>query len=216
MPRPAVHQRVRRVLVRTLLAAAILLIVALGVFLPLAGRYLVREDALQKSDVIVVLAGARVERWLEAVELYREGWAPMVVLSPGRVEDAELRLRRLGIRFPADVELAREAMMQMQVPPAAIETLNGSVDNTADEAAAAHQVAAAHHWTRVIVVTSKYHTRRAHFAFAREFDPSASIVMRGSRYDTSTPNRWWRRRADIRYVLSELEKLAAYKVGLGK
>lgn len=216
MARAAVHNPVRRLFVRAVLAAAVLLILAGAAFLPFAGRYLVREDPIQKSDVIVILAGARVERWLEAVELYREGWAPLIALSPGRVEEAELRLRQMGVRFPADAELARDAMIQMKIPPAAVETLNGSLDNTADEAAAVHQVALERHWTRIIVVTSQYHTRRARFAFAREFRASASIIMRGSRYDTSIPDRWWTRRGDIRYVLSELEKLAGYRMGLGK
>ena len=31
----------------------------------------------------MVLGGARVERWLEAVDLFKEGWAPAMVISPG-------------------------------------------------------------------------------------------------------------------------------------
>jgi uncharacterized SAM-binding protein YcdF (DUF218 family) len=123
----------------------------------------------------------------------------------------------MGIRFPSDAELARDAMLQLKVPAAAVETLPGSLDNTADEAAAVHALATARHWSRVIVVTSKYHTRRARFAFVREFKRSnVQILIRASRYDTSTPERWWTKRADIRYVPSELEKLLAYKLGLGK
>jgi uncharacterized SAM-binding protein YcdF (DUF218 family) len=69
---------------------------------------------------------------------------------------------------------------------------------------------------RVIVVTSKYHTRRARFAFARELKGSnVQIVIRASRYDTAKPERWWTNRADYRYVTSELQKLIAYKLGLG-
>jgi hypothetical protein len=39
--------------------------------------------------------------------------------------------------------------------------------------------------------------------------------MRASRYDTSAPDRWWTERADFRSVTSELQKLIAYKLGLG-
>jgi hypothetical protein len=39
--------------------------------------------------------------------------------------------------------------------------------------------------------------------------------MHGSRYDLSTPERWWTRRADIRWLLSEIPKLVAYRLGLG-
>lgn len=216
MTRAAVHHPIRRILVRTAAAAVILLAFAAVAFLPFAGRYLVQQDSLDKADVVVVLAGARVERWLEGVELYRGGWAPHIVISPGRIEPAELQLRSMGIRFPTDAELVRDAMLQMQVPAAAVETLPGSLDNTAQEAAAVHELAAARHWSRVIVVTSKYHTRRSRFAFVREFKGSnVQILIRASRYDRSTPERWWTSRADARYVASELEKLLAYKLGLG-
>jgi uncharacterized SAM-binding protein YcdF (DUF218 family) len=217
MPRAAVQHPVRRIRVRVVRATILLLLLAGATFFPFAGRYLMYEDSLQKSDVIVVLAGARVERWLEAVELYRGGWAAQIAVSPGRLESAEMQLHSMGIRFPSEAELARDAMVQLKIPVSAIETLPGVLDNTADEAAAARALAAARHWSRVIVVTSKYHTRRARFAFVREFAGSnIQILIRASRYDTSTPERWWTKRADIRYVPSELQKLLAYKLGLGK
>ena len=217
MARAAVQHPVRRILGRAIRATILLLLLAGAAFFPFAGRYLVYEDALQKSDAIVVLAGARVERWLEAVEVYRSGWAPRILISPGRIESAEVQLHSMGIRFPSDADLARDAMVQLEVPAAAVETLPGSLDNTADEAAAVYALAATRHWSRLIVVTSKYHTRRARFAFVREFAGSnVQILIRGSRYDTATPARWWTTRADIRYVPSELEKLLAYKLGLGK
>lgn len=205
----------RRIIVRVIAAIFLLLAVASAAFLPFAGRYLVDEDPLVGADAIVVLAGARAERWLEGAELYLEGRAPVILLSPGRLEGAELELQKRGIRFPSDAELARDAMRQLRVPEAAIEMLPGLLDNTAQEAAAVHAVAAARHWSRLIVVTSKYHTRRARFAFVREFKGTGvQILMRASRYDTSNPERWWTTRFDFRYVTSELQKLIAYKFGL--
>ena len=75
---------------------------------------------------------------------------------------------------------------------------------------------AAHHWRRVIIVTSKYHTRRAAFAFRRGLEGTgAEVVMRASRYDSSDPARWWRNRSDFRFASSEWQKLIAYRLGLG-
>ena len=75
--------------------------------------------------------------------------------------------------------------------------------------------ALANHWQRVTIVTSKYHTRRTGFAFARAFQGTGiHIVVRGSRYDLATPRRWWADRGDIRYVASELPKLLLYWLGL--
>ena len=214
---PPSSSRLRRAVRRGFATFACVIALGAIVFLPFAGRFLLYEDPLRHADAIFVLAGARAERWMEAVDLYHEGIAPRIVLSPGRLEDAELVLRDRGVRFPMDAELARDAILQMHVPATAVSVLGGSMDNTAQEAAAVHQLARAQGWHTIVVVTSKYHTHRAAFAFQREFDDThVDIIMRASRYDTSDPAHWWRHRADIRFVSSELEKLVFYRMGLGQ
>ena len=210
-PRP-----LRRLLVRTAALLIFLLVLAAAWCLPRAGRYLIVEDPLAKSDAIMVLAGSRVERWLEAVDLYREGWAPRIILSAGREEDAEGLLRKKGITFPSDAELARDAMIQLHVPADAIAIMPGRLDNTAQEAESVRMTARAQGWHQLIVVTSKYHTRRTSFAVSRALRGSGvRVLVRATRYDTATPDRWWSSRADFRFVTSELQKLLAYRLGLG-
>ena len=212
----AARLRPLRLFRRATVVLLIGLAVAGGVFLPYAGRFLAAEDPLERADVIVVLAGSRAERWLEAVDLYREGWAPRIVLSPGRVEEGEIELRRRGVRFPTDAELVRNAIAQLGVPVDAVMIIPGSLDNTAQEAAATRRMALDAGWRRVLVVTSKYHSRRTRFAFRRAFrDTSVGTAVKATRYDRSTPERWWRNRADIRWVTSELQKLVLYRLGLG-
>jgi uncharacterized SAM-binding protein YcdF (DUF218 family) len=210
-------QRIRRGVLRVLVVALALAAAALACFLPFAGTYLVAQQPLEHADAIVVLAGTRAERWLEAVDLFRDGWAPRIVLSRGRIDIGEAKLSALGVRFPQDADLARDAMLQMNVPADAIVLLPESLDNTAQEAASARRLAAAAGWRRIIVVTSMYHSRRAGYAFAREFrGMPMDIVMRVTRYDSAVPARWWTTRQDIRYVTSELQKLAAYRLGLSQ
>jgi uncharacterized SAM-binding protein YcdF (DUF218 family) len=206
----------RRVLLRAAVFIGLAGVLAAAAFLPFAGRYLSVETPLEPADVLFVLAGARVERWLEAADLYREGVAPRIIISPGRIEDIELELRRRGIRFPAEAELIKDAMVQLGVPADAVSILPRSVDNTAQEAGELRRLAESAGWQRIIVITSKYHTRRAAFAFERDFRGSpVRILVRGTRYDRATPERWWTERSDIRFVTSELQKLLAYRLGLG-
>jgi uncharacterized SAM-binding protein YcdF (DUF218 family) len=205
-----------RALARVLAYAVGAALLAFLCFLPFAGRYLVLDQPLVKADAIVVLAGPRVERWMEGVELFREGWAPRVVLSPGRIEEAETRLRAGGIRFPAEADLVRDAMIQLRVPPAAIVVLPTSLDNTAAEAGAIRDLATRSGWRRLIVVTSNYHTRRTAFAFSREMaGTGVDLIVRGTRHEKISPDRWWMNRGDARWVSSELQKLMAYRLGLG-
>ena len=200
-------------------AGAVLIVAfaALLLFLPFAGRFFAHQNPLEQSDVILVLAGARVERWLEAVDLYKEGWAPRIVISPGPVTRMEVELRTRGVRYPREGDLARDAVLALGVPAAAVTVLPDGVDNTAQEAAALKRNFSAAELRRLIVVTSPYHTRRAGFAFRREFaDTGVRVVVRASRYSESEPARWWRHRGDVRYIVSELPKFLAYAAGLGE
>jgi uncharacterized SAM-binding protein YcdF (DUF218 family) len=205
-----------RSIVRRTLMGLLLFGVAGAVWLAwYGGSYLHQEDPLQKADAIFVLGGARVERWLEAYDLYREGYAPVIMLSPERPEAAETLIRSRGITFPSTPELQRDALVQLGVPASAILAPAGPVDNTAQEADLLRTTAAARQWKRVIVVTSKLHTRRAGFAMRRGLDGSGiAIGLRGSRYDRADPAAWWRSRADIRFGSSEWMKLVLYRLGL--
>jgi uncharacterized SAM-binding protein YcdF (DUF218 family) len=205
---------VRRLL-RWLAAASIAATAAAAWWLIQGGRYLQHEDPLRKADAIFVLAGTRMERPLEGVELYREGWAPVIALSPGRTEPAEELVRAHGVALPSDTAIVRDAMIALGVPAASVLLEHTSVDNTAAEATLLRSLAARHHWHTVIVVTSKYHTRRTGFAMRRAVqDAGLDIIVRASRYDPSDPARWWHHRSDLRFGISEWEKLIAYRLGL--
>jgi uncharacterized SAM-binding protein YcdF (DUF218 family) len=206
----------RRLVRRTLLFLVAILIATGSWFLYYGGRYLQHEDPPTKADAIFVLGGTRVERMLEGYDLYRAGYAPLIVLSPGRPEAAESLLRSRGITLASDVELQRGVLLQLGVPPADILATPGYLDNTAEEAAWLTDLARARGWRRVIVVTSKLHTRRSGVAFRRALSPAGvEIVMRATRYDVADPARWWRTRADFRFGVSEWQKLIAYRLGLG-
>src|SRR5687767_15744974 len=91
-------------------------VVAAILFLPFAGRFLSRADPLQHADVIMVLGGERIERWLEAVDLYKEGWAPAILISPGRVSPLEVQLLARGVRYPREGDLAHGAVLALGFP----------------------------------------------------------------------------------------------------
>jgi uncharacterized SAM-binding protein YcdF (DUF218 family) len=198
------------------LAAILGLSVAGWQLLTSLGHILHREDVLTKADVIYVLAGTRVERIAEAGELYREGWAPLILLSRQVSEPAEVQLRAAGVRIPTETELQRNVLQQMGIPPAAIEEVTAELVATANEVDELVQFAESRRWQRIVVVTSKLHTARARLAMRRRFAPlGREIVMRGSRYDDTDIDCWWSNRSDLRSVLFEAQKLLAYAIGVG-
>jgi uncharacterized SAM-binding protein YcdF (DUF218 family) len=201
-------------LARRLLQLELILLIVAAACVPFAGRLLSVEDPLERADAIFVLAGSRAERWLEARDLFKERYAPLILLSAG--QPADIVLARQGVHLPNEAEVARDALTTLGVPADRIDILEGFPDNTADEAKHLRRHAMNRKWRTVIVVTSKLHTRRAALAMRRELDgTSIRIVIRPTRYDDTDPARWWQRRRTIRDVMTELPKLFAYVLGLG-
>ena len=199
----------KRLLVRLAALAAFLLILA-AVAAPRLGAWLVVEDPLQKADAIFVLGGTLFERPLEAVDLYHEGWAPRLLLMRQIADDGEVELRRRGVVYQREIDVQVDVLMRLGVPRPAIEILDEQ-DSTKDEADALRTVVVANRWPRVIVVTSKQHTRRARLVMNRRVaDTGAQVMVRASRYDKTDVNAWWRQRGTLRFTLFETQRLIAY------
>jgi uncharacterized SAM-binding protein YcdF (DUF218 family) len=202
---------------RLILVVLLLAAVTLGVYaFARLGPFLTKEDALVKADAIFVLAGTRMMRPLEAADLYREGYAPRLVMTRDLQEESAFNdIAGRGHPFARDAERARDLFVSMGIPRDAILIPERIHDSTASEAITLRELAAQYAWRRVIVVTSKYHLRRAAFAVRRELrGTDVHVIMRASRYDPLRPEQWWTRRAEIRWVASELPKLVAYMLGL--
>jgi uncharacterized SAM-binding protein YcdF (DUF218 family) len=214
LPAPGSSGRLTRS--RTL---AIILIVALALaayaFVNV-GRFFTKEDPLQRADAIAVLAGTRTDRALEAADLYQRGLAPRIVLSKGLPERSAGALARRGIALRTEVDVTRAVLQKLGIPADAIIVPDRLHDNTAQEGQTLRRLAAANAWHRLIIVTSRYHLRRAGFALRRELAGTGTeLIMHGTPYDDTNPDRWWTSRADWRWVLSEGPKLVMYELGLG-
>ncbi len=188
---------------------------AILAILPFVGRFLYTEDPLQRSDAICVLAGTRVERPLEALDLYRAGYAPIIVLTRDAPDGGQLALARRGIPYAESADETRALLERLGVPPAAVLILPRLHDSTIEEARSLRELVRDRGWHRVIAVTSKLHTRRVRMTLNRAMNGlDVQVIVRASRYDTTDPAHWWRKRADVRFVLFETEKYVAYWVGV--
>ena len=212
MPFSSPHPRRR---LRLLAGISALLIVAAGAYsFAEVGNFLAREDPLQKADAVFVFAGRYVERPLEGGDLYREGYAPRIVITRDRDDMPVPALERRGIDISTHVEVTRRMLQEMGIPDEAIITPDRIHDHTSDEAETLRQLALKYQWRRVILVSSKYHLRRVALAASRAMrGTGVEILLRSTRYDNSTPGRWWTRRADIRWIASEVPKFIGYRLG---
>jgi len=176
------------------------------------GAFLVVEDVLESASAIVVLGGSAPLRALEAARLYKDGWAPRIVLNqPQRKEDF-YAFSSLGIDVVEQHEYNREALLHSGVPDDAIVVIEEEVENTLAELRAVLQALPEH--TTLIIVTSNYHTRRSAAIWNYLTDGQVKGLIRWSRSDTSyDPTTWWKNRRSIRFLVNEYMGLINYWLG---
>jgi uncharacterized SAM-binding protein YcdF (DUF218 family) len=204
---------VKRFLRRSAIVLAPVLLIGI-VALRGLGSWLVVQDPLAKADAIFVLGGTRFERPLEAVELYKAGWAPRIALMRQVSDYGEVHLMQQGIPYPREVDAQVDVMVRLGVPQSAI-TIFNEANSTAEEADTLYEAATANHWSSVIIVTSKQHTRRARLVMTRRTAPiGLTVVTRYSRYDQADTDRWWTNRSVLRFTLFETQRLFGYWIGV--
>ncbi len=129
MPAPSAPPR--HTLRRTLAAVALIALVLATYGFTQVGRFLTKEDPLQKADAIAVLAGTSMDRPLEAADLYKEGYAPRIVLTHEMREASYVALAARGVTVPAEANEQREILVRLGVQANAIVLRMLIHDNTA-------------------------------------------------------------------------------------
>lgn len=178
------------------------------------GAWLVVEDPLQQADAIVVLGGTMYERQLEAVDLFTSGYAPRIFVLREIQDWGEVELIKRGVPYVKPVDIQIDTMVKVGVPRDAIGILEPA-NSTAQEADHVHDLVTAQRLSRVIVVTSKQHTRRARLVMNRRMrNTGAQVIVRASRYDREDVEHFWRDRGTLRFTLFETQRLFAYWTGI--
>jgi uncharacterized SAM-binding protein YcdF (DUF218 family) len=176
------------------------------------GAALVVQDPVAPADAIVVLSGSIPDRILHAVDLYKAGLAPTVVLTrevelPGLAE-----LRDRGISIPERYELNRSIALQLGVPPEALVTVEQRAGSTIAEVAALLPELRRRNVRSILLVTSKTHTRRAAMIFHTLSGGDIAVRVSPTPYDPFSPDDWWTRREITRRVLTEYGKWLSFFV----
>jgi uncharacterized SAM-binding protein YcdF (DUF218 family) len=191
---------------RLLVLGALLGIVA--VLLPWGvsglGQWLLVADPLEPAKAIVVLSGRVPFRAMEAASIYREGLAPEVWLTKEVVRAEELALGRLGVAVVRDEVYNRQALERLGVKPEAIRLLDDGVWNTVDEVRLIARELARNGGDRVIVVTSKAHSRRVRATWAAIVGISPRAIVRYARDEPYGGRGWWRNTRDALDVSREV------------
>ena len=181
--------------IRRILLAAFLLTVFLGLAAWLSPQtFLCVESGPVTADVIVLLGGGSHERPVRAVELFKAGAAPRIIISG------------LG-----DDGFNRRFLLRAGIPSSAIQ-VEGKSETTCENARFTIPLMRTQNLHSAILVTSWYHSRRALRCF-EHYGPGLKFYSRPS-YFASTRAEWKQKKITRRIYLEYL-KLPGYWVRYG-
>lgn len=177
-----------------------------------AGYWMDLNEEPVTADYILPLAGDG-HRMIKAAELYRQGYAPAILLSNAR-QLPPTRQQRLHwqMGYP---RYSREQYLSLLLPLLGVESArleefgNGHI-STVEEAEALRRHLNDNKVT-LLIVTSPYHARRAKMIF-EDILPESTIVVTTTR-EGGFEKRWWAKQTSAQNIIIELAKTLHYLAG---
>jgi uncharacterized SAM-binding protein YcdF (DUF218 family) len=189
----------------------LVLVLAVWVILAwVAGRALIVKAEIGSADALVVLSGSSsyLERTQKAAELFRQGRAPVVLLTNDHTRGGWSQPLQTNPYF---VDRATEELIKQGVPAERIRIVPGVAESTRSEALIVKDYAAAHGFRSVLIITSAFHSRRALRTFRTSFAGTGIIVgLDPSSGLRTSAALWWLSPSGWRDVAGEYIKLVYY------
>ena len=182
------------------------MLLAAPLWLQLFGTFLVASDEPTQADAIVVLAGNAPDRLPRALDLWRQGYAPLLIVSNEPIHTYGLNTTWY--------DLYRAHLVAQELPPEDLVILDNPLpDSTIDEARRDAAIVQARGLHSALLVTDGFHSRRASLLFAAQFR-HRGLDVRSTPVPDSDPDiaHWWAHPTESRRVTEEWTKLLVYLV----
>ena len=194
-----------------IIALAAVLVVILGLSVYLAPNDLAHcsdgptdEGSCKKVDAIVAVSGGDTSaRTDEAVHLYKQGWADVLIFS-GAAQDKSC---------PSNAAVMRTDAIDAGVPASAI-SIEEQGETTRQNADKTQQLLEEKDVKTVILVTSAYHQRRAGLEFSERSAGKVTIINHPVASDNQWSSWWWLTPGGWYLAVSEFVKILMFYVGV--
>lgn len=158
------------------------------------------------ADAIVAVSGgdttARAE---EAIELFKQGWAPLLIFSGAAADESG----------PSNAQAMANHAIELGVPESNI-IIEEFSRTTAENARNTSKFISERSIEHIILVTSAYHQRRASLEFASILGPAVSITNHPVPTDKHWAGFWWWTTSRGWWLAGgELVKIVAFYSGQG-
>ncbi len=200
-----------------------IIVVIFGIAICVAGLYLenilksisnflILEDQLKKTDIIVVLAGSIPDRAMEAADIYNDGYSKKILLTKEILPESVDILLEKGIRIPEGYDINKIVLTSLGVSDDDIENLDKRVESTYEEASAVMDLVRENGYESLILVTSKTHSRRAYLTFRSFLGNEIEIINKPTKYGDFNPDAWWTKRKDAKELFFAYIKMLFYSI----
>ncbi len=157
----------------------------------------------KSADAIVAVSGGdTTARTNEAIRLYKDGWAPMLIFS-GAAQDKS---------GPSNAEVMRDIALSSGVPRNAIITEELGA-TTRENAVNTKAILDDNNVKSVLLVTSAYHERRASLEFEKRA-PEVEVRRHPVIVDNQWSSAWWLTPNGWYLAISELVKVFLFHLGV--
>jgi len=175
------------------------------------GNYLIYESELKKADAVFVLGGNTYDRTIRAAELFKQNYSNKIITLGANVATV---LKSTGDSLP-DALIAREQLEKIDSAlfneANVIPLVEGT--STQEEAEAILNFSLENNYTKVIVVSDKFHTRRISNTFIDSFkEEGIEVMLSGASHSSYDEEFWWKSEAGLIMVNNEYVKILYYLV----
>lgn len=191
-------------MIKRILIAVIIVILLLMLLHPIIltnmSDFLCVQDKLEKADVILTLAGdSNGERVAQSVELYKQKWAPKILMSGGP-----------AVWHLTYAQNMRKQATSLGVPDKDV-LLEDKSKSTIEDIEFSLPILKKLKARTVILVSSPFHMRRASFVARKYYSKERiKVISYPAQKSEYNPNKWWTRHEDTQPVITEYLSLVMY------
>lgn len=171
------------------------------------GNFLVQEDTPQKAEAMFILSGQADERMDYALYIDKEmGLAPRIMTLGAGISPTLIAMN-MALN---DAEVGRGALIRGGIDSMRIEALpiGTSTFEESEEILGFSQVRG---YKKIIILSSKFHTRRVRSVFKKKFRKAGiEVVVLGAEPKDYELDKWWEDETALLFVNNEYVKLLYY------
>jgi uncharacterized SAM-binding protein YcdF (DUF218 family) len=171
-----------------------------------AGNFLIHEDTPEICDAVFVLGGSSLERGIEAKKIYDSGYSKCFITTGHNIPNL---LKAINQPL-TEAEVTAHYLLLNGLPPEYIDTLDAGT-STREEAMAVFEYCKQKKYNKVMILSSRFHTRRVYNEFKKVFNGSTvDFIVHGAPSVVYKEDEWWKYEEGMIMVNNEYMKMLYY------